>query len=84
MTEDGDYDCVDYGGINDKSIVNIADTNEYETMRNPYYGGEIEEGPTRIKTIENPYYGGEVDEGPTTLKRMQNPYYGGEIHECPT
>ena len=70
MTDDGDYDCVDYGGINDKSIGNIEGKIEYETMQNPYYGGEIDEGPTTIKTIENPYYGGVIDEGPDTLKTI--------------
>ena len=48
-------------------------------MQNPYYGGEMDEGPTTIKNIENPYYGGEIDEGPTTLKTSQNPYYDGDI-----
>ena len=84
MTEDGDYDCVDYGGINDKSIRNIAETIEYETIQNPYYGGEIHECPTAIKTIQNPYYDVEIDEGPSTIKTMQNPYYGGVIWIYPT
>ena len=60
MTENGDYDCVDYGCIDDKSIGNIKETNEYETMQNPYYGGEIDEGPNTLKTIQNPYYGGVI------------------------
>ena len=29
-------------------------------MQNPYYGGEIDDGPTEVKTIQNPYYGGEI------------------------
>ena len=60
MTDDGDYDCVDYCGINDKSNGNIEGKNEYEAMQNPYYGGEIDEGPTTLKTIQNPYYGGVI------------------------
>ena len=42
MTENGDYDCVDYGGINDKSNGNIEGKIEFETIQNPYYGGEID------------------------------------------
>ena len=29
-------------------------------MQNPYYGGEMDEGPTAVKTIQNSYYGGEI------------------------
>ena len=60
MTDDGDYDCVDYGGINDKSIGNIEGKIEHETMQNPYSGGEIDEGPDTLKTIWNPLYGGVI------------------------
>ena len=29
-------------------------------MQNPYYGGEIDDGPTAVKTYQNPYYGGGI------------------------
>ena len=29
-------------------------------MQNPYYGGEIDDGPNEVKTVQNPYYGGEI------------------------
>lgn len=77
LIDDGDYDCVDYGGISNKSNGNVY--GNIETMHNPYYGGELDEGPTALKINQNPYYGGEIDEGPTALKTSQNPYYGGLI-----
>lgn len=39
---------------------NIDEEIEFQTMQNPYYGGEIDDGPTIVKTSQNPYYGGEL------------------------
>jgi len=56
-----DYDEINYDEINLQSNGNIhgsiAESIEIQTIQNPYYGGEIDSGPTAVKTVQNPYYG---------------------------
>ena len=41
-----------YGDINEEI--------EFQSTQNPYYGGEVDDGPIQIKTVQNPYYNGEI------------------------
>ena len=53
-----------YDAVNDERsgeiYGNIDDEIEFQTMQNPYYGGEIDDASTIVKTSQNPYYGGEL------------------------
>ena len=64
MTDNEDYDEINYDEINLQSNGNvhgnINEEIEFQTIQNPYYGGEIEDGPIAVKTVQNPYYGGEI------------------------
>ena len=61
-TDTADYDSLNYDEINNQTNENVYgnldEAIEFQAMQNPYYGGEIDDGPTAIKTIQNPYYDG--------------------------
>ena len=63
-TEVEDYDGIYCDEINNQTnehiYGNINEAIEFQAMENPYYGGEIDDGPTAIKTIQNPYYDGGI------------------------
>ena len=63
-SEVDDHDGLNYDEINehpDGSIYgNLEEAIEFETIQNPYYGGEMDDDPTAIKTMQNPYYGGVI------------------------
>ena len=50
-----------YDEINDYSPVevygNVDEEIEFQTMQNPYYGGDFDDD-VHMKVMENPYYGG--------------------------
>ena len=62
--EDSHYDGLNYDEVNyetnENVYGNLDEAIEFQAMQNPYYGGEIDDGPTEIKTIQNPYYDGEI------------------------
>ena len=39
---------------------NVDEEIEFQTIQNPYYGGDFDDDPTQIKIVENPYYDGEL------------------------
>ena len=51
----------DYDEINDFSSVeiygNVDEEIEFQTIQNPYYGGDFDDD-VLMKVVENPYYGG--------------------------
>ena len=56
------YDGNDYDEVNEplpgvvSGDINVA--SEFQITQNPYYGGEVDDGPMQIKIVQNPYYDG--------------------------
>ena len=64
LTEKDTYCENDYDGANNPPTGDIyGDVNEdieFQTIQNPYYAEELDNGPITIKTIQNPYYNEEI------------------------
>ena len=64
LTEIDNYDGNDYDGVDDPQSGDIYgainEQNEFQTIKNPYYGGDLDDGPTTIKVVQNPYYDGDI------------------------
>ena len=60
LIEIENYDDNDYDEVNEPPSGDIyGDVNEdieFQTIQNPYYAEELDNGPITIKTIQNPYY----------------------------
>ena len=58
--EGNNYDGVNYQ-LHDDIYGDVNEDIEFKTIKNPYYGGEMNDGPIAIETVQNPYYGDEVN-----------------------